>query len=46
MPLRPRESDALVARDGLRTLAEGAKLESRPGETRRRGPQATKLRVI
>jgi len=27
MPLRPRDSDALVARDGLRTLAEGAKVE-------------------
>jgi hypothetical protein len=27
MPLRPRDRDALVARDGFRTLAEGAKVE-------------------
>jgi hypothetical protein len=26
-PLRPRDSDALGARDGVRTLAEGAKVE-------------------
>jgi hypothetical protein len=27
MPLRPRNSGALGARDGVRTLAEGAKVE-------------------
>jgi hypothetical protein len=32
-PLPPRDSDALAARDGLRTLADGAKVESRPGNT-------------
>jgi hypothetical protein len=33
MPSPPRDSDALVARDGLRTLARRTKLEWRPGET-------------
>ena len=32
-PLPPRDRDALVARDGLRTLADGAKLEWMPGNT-------------
>jgi hypothetical protein len=27
MPLRPRDSGTLVVRDGLRTLAEGVKVE-------------------
>jgi translation initiation factor IF-1 len=31
--MRPRDSDAFVARDGLRTLAERTRLEWRPGET-------------
>jgi hypothetical protein len=31
-PLRPRDSDAPVVRDGLRTLAEGAKVEWKSGE--------------
>jgi len=31
--LAPRDSDALAARDGLRTLADGAKVEWRPGNT-------------
>jgi cold shock CspA family protein len=45
MPLRPRDRDALVARDGLRTLAGGAKVEWKPGETAMRA-QATNVRVI
>jgi hypothetical protein len=44
-PMRPRDSDAFVARDGLRTLAERTKLEWRPGETATH-PQATNGRVI
>ena len=31
--LAPRDSDTLAARDGLRTLADGAKVEWRPGNT-------------
>ena len=31
--LAPRDSDALAARDGLCTLADGAKVEWRPGKT-------------
>ena len=45
MPSRPRDSDALVARDGLRALAAGAKVECKPGQTATR-PQATNVRVI
>jgi hypothetical protein len=45
MPLRPGDSDALVARDGLRKPAEGAKFEWRRGETATR-PRATNGRVI
>jgi hypothetical protein len=45
MPSRPSDSDALVARDGLRTLAAGAKVEWKPGQTATR-PQATNVRVI
>jgi hypothetical protein len=37
-PLRPRDGDALVARDGRRTLAEGATVELKPGETATRAP--------
>ena len=33
MPSRPRGSDAPVARDSLRTLADGAKVEQEPSET-------------
>jgi hypothetical protein len=44
MPLRPRDSDALVARDGPRTPAEGASVERRLGETATR-PRATIVRV-
>jgi hypothetical protein len=44
-PFPPRNSDALVARDGFRTLAEGAKVERRPGVTATR-PPATNARVI
>ena len=44
-PLRPRDSDALVARDGLRTLAAGATVELELGETATR-TQATNVRVI
>jgi hypothetical protein len=43
--MRPRDSDAFVARDGLRTLAERTKLEWRPGRTATH-PQATNGRVI
>src|SRR5687768_7463430 len=45
MRLSPRNSDALVVRDGFRTLAEGAKLESRPGETATRS-RTTSVWVI
>ena len=45
IPSRPRDSDALVARDGLRALAAGAKVEWKPGQTATR-PQATNVRVI
>jgi hypothetical protein len=45
MPLRPRDSDALVARDGLRTPAEGAKVERSRGASATR-PRATNVRVI
>jgi cold shock CspA family protein len=45
MPSRPSDSDALVARDGLRTLAAGAKVEWKPGQTATR-PQATNVWVI
>jgi translation initiation factor IF-1 len=38
MPLRPRDSDALVARDGLRTLAE-APSSSGGGSRPRRAPR-------
>ena len=44
-PLRPRNCDALGARDGLRTLAEGATVEWEPGETATRA-QATNVRFI
>ena len=44
-PLRPRDSHALVARDGFRALADGAKVESELVETAMR-PQATNVRVI
>jgi len=44
-PLRPRDSDAVVARDGLRTLAEGATVELELGETATRA-RATNVRVI
>jgi len=43
--LAPRDSDALAARDGLRTLADGAKVEWRPGNTATRS-RATNVRVI
>ena len=42
---RPRDSDALVARVGLRALAAGARVEREPGQTATR-PQATNGRVI
>jgi hypothetical protein len=45
MPSRPRDGDELVARDGLRTLAAGAKVERKPGQTATR-PQAANVRVI
>ena len=45
MPSRPRDSDALVARDGLRALAAAARVECKPGRTATR-PQATDVRVI
>ena len=45
MPSRPRDSDALVARDGLRALAAAARVECKPGQTAAR-PQATNVRVI
>ena|SRR5688572_25807350 len=44
-PLRPRDSDALVARDGFRTFAEGATVELELGETATRA-RATNVRVI
>jgi hypothetical protein len=44
-PLRPRDSDALVACDSLRTLAAGATVELELGETATR-TQATNVRVI
>ena len=44
-PLRPRDSDALVERDCLRTLAEAATVELKLGETATRA-QATNVRVI
>ena len=43
--LAPRDSDALAAGDGLRRLADGAKVEWRPGK-HRDAPQATNVRVI
>jgi hypothetical protein len=45
MASRPRESDVLVARDGLRALAAGARVGWKPGQTAPR-PQATKVWVI
>jgi hypothetical protein len=45
MPSRPRDSDALVARDGLRAHAAGARVEWKPDQTATR-PQATNVRVI
>ena len=45
MPSRPRDGDALVARDGLRALAAGAKVEWKRGKTATR-PQGTNVRVI
>ena len=45
MPSRRRDSDALVARDGLRALAAAAKVELEPDQTATR-PQATNVRVI
>ena len=45
MPSRPRDSDALVARDGLRALAAAARVECKPGRTAT-CPQATNVRVI
>jgi hypothetical protein len=44
-PFPPRDSDALVARDGFRTLADGARVEYRLGEPAT-GPQATNVRLI
>ena len=44
-PFAPRDSDALVARDGLLALADGAKVEYELGETAT-GPEATKIRVV
>ena len=45
MPSRPRDSDALVARDGLRALAAGAGVGWKPGQT---APcsRATNARII
>ena len=45
MASRPRDGDALVARDGLRALAAGAKVEWKRGQTATR-PQGTNVRVI
>ena len=45
MPSRPRDGDALVARDGFRALAAGARVEWKPGQTAA-CPQATNVRVI
>jgi len=45
MPSRPRDGDELVARDGLRALAAGAKVEWKPGQRATR-PRATNVRVI
>jgi hypothetical protein len=44
-PFPPRDSDALVARNGFRALADGATIEYELGETAT-GPQATNVRVI
>ena len=45
VPSRPRYSDALVARDGLRALAAAARVECKPGQTAT-CPEATNVRVI
>jgi hypothetical protein len=44
-PFPPRDSDALVARDGFRTLADGARVECELGETAT-GPRPLNVRVI
>ena len=45
MASRPRESDVLVACDGLRALAAGARVGWKPGQTAPR-PEAANVRVI
>ena len=45
MTPRPRDSDVLVGREGLRALAAGATVGCKPGQTATR-PQATNVRVI
>jgi hypothetical protein len=45
MPSRPCDSDALVARDGLRALAAAARVEWKSGQAATRR-QATNVRVI
>jgi hypothetical protein len=45
MPSRPRDGDELVAHDGVRALAAGAKVEWKPGQAATR-PRATNVRVI
>ena len=45
IPPRPRDSDALVARDGLCALAAGAGVGWKPGLTAA-CPHVTKVRVI
>jgi len=45
MPSRRRDSDVLVARDGLRALAAGARVGWRPGQAATR-LRATGVRVV
>ena len=45
MPSRPRDSDALIGRDGFRALAAAARVEWKPGRTAA-CPRATNVRVI
>jgi hypothetical protein len=45
MPSRRRDGDALVAREGLRAFAVGAKVEWKRGQAVTR-PRATNVRVI